>query len=140
MFEGKQRIGGFAGISGTSAGAEHICMHLITVPPGKYGTPHVHHQHETAIYALEGRVRMWSGEMLENELDFSAGQFLYIPASMVHVPVNLSPVEPFRAVMARTDPHEQESVVLRHELEDTLRKHIELATAEQRKPPQTVTH
>jgi uncharacterized RmlC-like cupin family protein len=41
---------------------------------------------------------------------------LYIPANMPHLAVNPGP-EPVTAVAARTDPHEQESVVLMPELD-----------------------
>ena len=45
------------------------------------------------------------------------GDFLYIPAGMPHLARNLSSSEPCRALVARTDPDEQESVVLLPELE-----------------------
>ena len=41
---------------------------------------------------------------------------IYIPANMPHLPLNRSDA-PAVAVIARTDPHEQESVVLMPELE-----------------------
>ena len=40
----------------------------------------------------------------------------YIPAGVPHLPANLSD-KPATAIIARTDPHEQESVVLLPELE-----------------------
>jgi uncharacterized RmlC-like cupin family protein len=40
----------------------------------------------------------------------------YIPAGVPHLPANLSD-KPASAVIARTDPNEQESVVLMPELE-----------------------
>ena len=44
-------------------------------------------------------------------MSFQAGDFVYIPAGIPHQPYN--PTELFiRAVLARTDPNEQESVVL----------------------------
>ena len=46
-----------------------------------------------------------------------AGDFVYIPANVPHLPYNLSGSEPATAVVARTDPNEQESVVLLPELE-----------------------
>ena len=46
-----------------------------------------------------------------------AGSFVYIPANMPHLPYNQSPTETCVAVIARTDPNEQESVVLLPELE-----------------------
>jgi uncharacterized RmlC-like cupin family protein len=45
-----------------------------------------------------------------------AGDMLYIPAGVPHLPANLGD-EPAVAVIARTDPNEQESVVLRPDLE-----------------------
>ncbi len=44
------------------------------------------------------------------------GDFLYIPADCPHLPINTGNVEAF-AVLARTDPNEQESVVLLPSLE-----------------------
>ncbi len=41
-----------------------------------------------------------------------AGQFLFIPAGVPHLPFNPSDSETCTAVLARTDPNEQESVVL----------------------------
>ncbi|MET0640225.1 MAG: cupin, partial [Hyphomicrobium sp.] len=40
----------------------------------------------------------------------------YIPAGVPHLPINVSG-KPISAVIARTDPNEQESVVLLPELE-----------------------
>ena len=46
-----------------------------------------------------------------------AGDFLYIPADVPHLPYNLSELKSCIAVIARTDPDEQESVVLLPKLE-----------------------
>jgi uncharacterized RmlC-like cupin family protein len=46
-----------------------------------------------------------------------AGEFLYIPAEMPHRPMSIGANEPCVAVVARTDPNEQESVVVLPELE-----------------------
>ena len=45
-----------------------------------------------------------------------AGEYLYIPAGMPHLPYNPYPTEAV-AIIARTDPNEQESVRLLPELE-----------------------
>ncbi len=60
---------------------------------------------------------MWFGEKLEEDQIVKAGDFLYIPAGMPHLPYNPSQTEPASAVLARTDPNEQESVALRSELD-----------------------
>lgn len=76
----------------------------------------MHENHETAIYVLSGVSEMWYGDSLEHHMTVKAGEMLYIPAGMPHLPANRS-AEPVTAVIARTDPHEQESVVLLPELD-----------------------
>jgi uncharacterized RmlC-like cupin family protein len=112
-----QGLQNFAGISAESAGARGICLHLITFPPGGRARAHLHEGHETALYVLGGRVGMWYGPELDHYLEVGAGDFLYIPANLPHQPFNLSETEEASAVGARTDPNEQESVILLPELE-----------------------
>ncbi len=111
-FSGKQGFSYFTGISKETAGASAICMHSLTIPPGGRANPHFHESHETAIYVISGEVGMWYGEGLKQYLTMKPGEFLYIPAGMPHLPANLSDTDPCVAVLARTDPNEQESVVL----------------------------
>jgi uncharacterized RmlC-like cupin family protein len=60
---------------------------------------------------------MWYWEQFEQEMRFEPGDMNYIPAGVPHLPANTSDSEPCTAVIARTDPNEQESVVLRPDLE-----------------------
>lgn len=116
-YEGKQGLSYFAGISAESAGSQALCMHLLTIPPGGQAHAHLHERHETAIYILSGQAEMWYGEGLREHAVTKAGDFVYIPAGVPHLPFNSSQSEPCVAVIARTDPNEQESVVLLPELE-----------------------
>jgi len=86
-------------------------MHLVPIPPGARANAYLPDEHETAIYVLSGEVEMWYGEGLEQHLVVRAGEFLYIPANMPHQPFNPGAIEAV-AVLVRTDPNEQESVVL----------------------------
>ncbi len=117
-YDGKQGLSYFAGISAETVGATGLCMHLVTFPPGARARAHLHQAHETAIYVLSGESEMWFGEGLRERLTVRAGEFLYIPAGMPHLPANASATEPCVAVLARTDPNEQESVVLLPELDN----------------------
>jgi uncharacterized RmlC-like cupin family protein len=110
-FHGKQDLDYFAGISAQSAGATGLCMLLVTIPPGARAEPHYHERHETAIYVLSGEAGMWYGEGLREHLTVRAGQLLYIPANIPHLPYNPSETVTCTAVLARTDPNEQESVI-----------------------------
>jgi uncharacterized RmlC-like cupin family protein len=110
-YVGQQGLTYFAGIAAETVGSCGICMHLVRLPPGVRAHAHLHEQHETAIYVLSGEVEMWYGERLEQHLVVRAGEFLYIPANMPHQPFNATQLEAV-AVLARTDPNEQESVTL----------------------------
>ena len=110
-YDGKQGVSYFEGIARETVGASGICMHLLTIPPGGRAKAHLHESHETAIYVLSGEAHTWYGARLENHVVVRAGEMFYIPAGVPHLPANLSDA-PVCAVVARTDPHEQESVVL----------------------------
>jgi uncharacterized RmlC-like cupin family protein len=105
------------GISAQSVGARRLHLQIATLLPGMRAKAHKHAEHETAIYVLSGKSGMWYGEKLEQHLVARAGDFLYIPANMPHLPYNMSDSESCLAVIARTDPNEQESVILLPELE-----------------------
>ena len=116
-FTGKQGFTYAPAVSAETVGARAIHMQLLTIPPGARAKAHKHEAHETAIHVLSGEVGMWYGERLENHLITAAGDFVYIPADMPHLPYNMSATEPAVAVVARTDPNEQESVVMLPELD-----------------------
>jgi len=127
-FDGKQGFTYLAGISSTSAGAEGISLHMLTIPPGSRARAHKHDHHETAIYTVSGEVHTWWGEQLEEHFVSRAGDFVYIPAGVPHLPVNFGP-EPAVCLISRTDPNEQESVVLLPELESRVPELADRAAA-----------
>jgi uncharacterized RmlC-like cupin family protein len=116
-YRGKQGFNYFAGISSETAGSKGLCMHLLTIPPGGRAKAHLHENHETTIYVLSGIAEMYYGEGLREHMTTKAGDFIYIPAGVPHLPMNSSQTEVCTAVIARTDPNEQESVVLLPELD-----------------------
>jgi uncharacterized RmlC-like cupin family protein len=118
QFQGKQGLMYSPGISAETAGALGIHLQIVTLPPGARAKAHKHASHETAIYALSGISCMWYGQELEHHVSVRPGDFLYIPADMPHLPYNPSTTEACVAIIARTDPNEQESVVLLPELDE----------------------
>jgi uncharacterized RmlC-like cupin family protein len=115
---GKQALPYKPGISAESAGAEGIHLQLVTIPPGGRAKAHLHEGHETALYVLSGESGMWWGEGLNEHMLCRPGDFVYIPAGVPHLPYNAGS-EPCTALIARTDPNEQESVVLLPQLDRT---------------------
>ena len=116
-FIGKQGLSYAPAVSAETVRASAIHMQLLTIPPSGRAKAHKHESHETAIYILSGRSAMYYGEQLEHHAIAEAGDFVYIPANVPHLPYNLSEIEPCTAIIARTDPNEQESVVLMPELD-----------------------
>jgi uncharacterized RmlC-like cupin family protein len=116
-YTGKQGLQYAVAISAETVSAQAIHMQLVTIPPGGRARAHKHATHETAIYALTGESGVWHGERLEHHTVVKPGDFFYIPADVPHLPYNPSKTDPVVAVIARTDPNEQESVVLLPELE-----------------------
>jgi uncharacterized RmlC-like cupin family protein len=109
-YDGRQGMTLATGVSSRSAGARTLCLHLVTIPPGTRGVPHVHDGHESAIYTVSGETEVWHGDGLRQRSVVKAGDFMYVPPGTPHLPVNRSDVMTV-AVVARTDPQEQESVV-----------------------------
>jgi len=107
----KQRLPYFLGVSKATAKASGISMNLVIIPPGASAEPHYHRGFETAIFVLEGEVETRYGRRLGKTIVNRAGDFIFIPADVPHQPVNLSKTEPARAIVARNDANEQESVV-----------------------------
>ncbi|WP_091213591.1 cupin domain-containing protein [Paenibacillus sp. BC26] len=120
-YQGKQGLDYQEAISAESVGSTGLCMHLLTIPPGGRAKAHLHEHHESSIYVLSGRAGMWYGDRLEQHMEVEAGDFMYIPAGVPHLPYNRSDSEVCTAVIARTDPNEQESVTLLPELDDLYR-------------------
>lgn len=106
-----------AGVSAESAGSQALWLGRIEIKPGTRTKAHLHEAHESAIHVLEGECEVYSGATLSEREVLRAGEYIYIPQGLPHVAVNRSTAKSVVALIARTDPNEQESVVLLPELE-----------------------
>ena len=86
-------------------------MQSLVVPPGGKAGVHLHEGHETAAYVVSGKLGLWFGDNLKHHLTGGPGDFAYIPAGVPHQPYNPRDTETAVAVLARTDPNDEESVV-----------------------------
>lgn len=111
-YQGKQGLDYLAGVCAETTGSKGLCLHTVTIPPLARAKPHLHENHESAVFVLSGEAGMWYGEGLREHVWLHAGDFLYIPANIPHLPYNPSQSVPCVGLIARTDPNEQESVTL----------------------------
>jgi uncharacterized RmlC-like cupin family protein len=117
-FAGKQGLDYTPGVSAETVHSRGLWLGSVVIPPGVRTKAHVHDQHESAFYLISGdEVELWSGDDLSDKAIAHPGDYLYIPAGAPHVAVNRSLTTPAVAVGAGTDPNEQESVVMRPDLD-----------------------
>jgi uncharacterized RmlC-like cupin family protein len=105
------------GVSAETVGSQVIWLGMITLPAGARTKAHVHEHHETALYMTGGDVmELWTGDELEHCESVRPGDYIYIPANVLHVAVNRGS-SPAVFIGARNEATAQESVVLRPEMD-----------------------
>ena len=92
------------GISRESLGSQQIYSAVVITAPGGKTDAHHHAECETAIYVLKGSARYRFGDHLEHEVCADEGDFVYIPAHVVHTEANLSESEELHVLVTRNCP------------------------------------
>ena len=106
------------GVSAETVGAKSLWLGIVTLDPGQRTSAHVHAHHETAFYMMSGNeVELWSGDSLENCQICHPGDYLFIPANVLHVAVNRGK-EPAVFIGSRNEPTAQESMILHPEMNE----------------------
>ncbi len=77
--------------------------------PGVKSGAHHHGEVESAIYIISGDARFRYGDHLEHTVVARAGDFIFVPAYIVHQEINASDSEPVLMVVSRGS---QENVVV----------------------------
>ena len=105
------------GVSAETVGSQVIWLGLITLPPGRRTKAHVHEHHETALYMISGdEMELWTGGALQHFETVRPGDYIYIPANVLHVAVNRG-AAPAVFIGSRNEATANESVVLRPEMD-----------------------
>ena len=102
-----------AGVSAATCGSTGVWMGQFINEPGFRSGAHHHGDVESAIYVLSGRLRMRWGDRLKHEAEAAAGDFIFVPARLVHQEINASKSEGVVAILARGG---QENVVVNVEV------------------------
>ena len=104
------------GVSTETVGSQVLFLGAVTLPAGATNKAHVHERHETALYLLSGELEIWTGDQLQHREAVRPGDYIYIPANVLHVAVNLGE-KPAVCIGTRNEPTAQESVVLYPEMD-----------------------
>jgi len=76
-----------SGGSGPPPVGPTLRLHLVMIPPGTRGIPHLHGR-EIAGYVVSGEAEVWHGTGLIRRSVVRAGDFIYIPSGTPHLAVN----------------------------------------------------
>jgi uncharacterized RmlC-like cupin family protein len=90
-----------AGVSAATCGSAGVWMGDVTLDPGFTSQPHHHGDVESAIYVISGRLRLRWGARLQHEAEGGAGEFIFVPAHVVHQEINASESEPVTQIVSR---------------------------------------
>jgi uncharacterized RmlC-like cupin family protein len=101
------------GVGACTAGASIIWAGHVTVGPGVKSGAHHHGEIESAIYIISGKARFRYGDHLEHTVEANAGDFIYVPAYIVHQEINASSQEPVEMIVTRGS---QENIVVNVEI------------------------
>ena len=105
------------GVSAETVGSNSLWLGKITLPAGRRTRAHVHEHHETALYMLSGdEMEFWTGDQLQYRDIVRPGDYIFVPANMLHVAVNRG-AQPAVFIGCRNEATAQESVVLRPEMD-----------------------
>jgi uncharacterized RmlC-like cupin family protein len=75
------------------------------VEPGARTGIHHHGEQNTIVYVLEGEALVRWGALGEHSALARAGDFLHVPAWLIHQELNPSPTQPFRWIVVRSTPN-----------------------------------
>lgn len=92
------------GVLGSTTGSKSISMALGSLPAGVRAAAH-RHPYETAILILSGRARVHFGDLLDEQVEIAAGDFLFIPSGLAHSPETFGD-EAMQYVVARASADE----------------------------------
>ena len=84
-----------------TTGCEAISLEYVALSKGAESSPHSHVASHTVIFTLTGRVTVYFGRQLENDVRVGPHDCVYIPPDVVHYVVNEGD-EAMTAVVART--------------------------------------
>jgi len=104
------------GVSAETVGSKVLFLGVVTLPPGARTRAHVHEYHETALYVVSGEIEIWTGDRLQHRDTVRPGDYIYIPANVLHVAVNRG-AAPAVFIGSRNEATANESVVLRPEMD-----------------------
>jgi len=89
-------------IDAVSCGSEQLWVGVVTVEPETRTGAHHHGDCDSVVCVTEGRIAIRWGERLEKRAEAGPGDFIYIPANLVHQEINESETDAVESIVIRS--------------------------------------
>jgi len=104
-----------------SVGSEKLWVGVVTVEPATSTGAHHHGDCDSVVCITSGRITIRWGDRLEKRAEAGPGDFIYIPAQLVHQEINESESLPVASIVVRSGDNVVENVVTADQLAEAER-------------------
>jgi len=104
-----------------TVGSEKLWVGVVTVEPATSTGVHHHGDCDSVVCITSGRITIRWGERLEKRAEAGPGDFIYIPAQLVHQEINESDSVAVSSIVVRTGDNVVENVVTADQLAEAER-------------------
>jgi len=105
-------------IDRNSVGSEKLWVGLVTVGPATSTGAHHHGDCDSVVCISEGSITIRWGTRLEKRAEARPGDFIYIPAQVVHQEINESDSLPVSSIVVRSGDNVVENVATSEQVAD----------------------
>jgi uncharacterized RmlC-like cupin family protein len=99
-----------------SVGSEKLWVGVVTVDPATSTGAHHHGDCDSVVCITSGQITIRWGERLEKREEAGPGDFMFIPAKMVHKEINESDTVPVTSIVVRSGDNVVENVATSDQL------------------------
>jgi uncharacterized RmlC-like cupin family protein len=110
-----------AAVDAARCGSEKLWVGVVTVEPATSTGAHHHGETDSVVCVTAGRIAVRWGERLEKRAEAGPGDFIYIPANVVHQEVNESADTVVDSIVIRSGDNVVVNVVLPEQLAEAER-------------------
>jgi uncharacterized RmlC-like cupin family protein len=110
-----------AAIDRSSVGSEKLWVGVVTVDPATSTGAHHHGDCDSVVCITKGSITIRWGDRLEKRAQAGPGDFIYIPAQLVHQEINESDSVPVSSIVVRSGDNIVENVVTARQLGESER-------------------
>jgi len=110
-----------AAVDQASCGSERLWVGVVTVESSTHTGAHHHGDCDSVVCVTGGRIAIRWGERLENRAEAGPGDFIFIPANLVHQEINESASEAVDSIVIRSGDNVVVNVVSPEQLAEAER-------------------